>query len=286
MNASATLAAAILLSANCAFAQTQSRVEGHGSPSPAKAGNVSPANSTSFFIVAEFTESINAKKLKAGDKIKAQVTQDLLSHGKILIPAESKLVGHVTEAKGRTPDDQESRLGIVFDKIILKHHREVAFLGVIHSLEAPALRRSKIDEPDQMLPPSIMGVTQSGGMGPMGGTPGRGSTGGSNPGMNTNLPTGAPIYMDGTPGSNPGNSAGGDLAHPSAGRPSAPPPAAATPLSTGMPQGVFGIKGLVLSPGPTSSTPGPIITSSVRDVKLEYGTQVLLKATDPRVSKP
>jgi hypothetical protein len=287
MKASSTFAAAILLSANWAFGQTQSGVVENRAPNPAKAENVSPANITVFFIVAEFTESINAKKLKAGDKIKAQVTQDLLSHGKILIPVESKLVGHVTEAKSRTVDDSESRLGIVFDKIILKNHHEVSFQGVIQSLEAPAARRSKIDEPDQMLPPSVMGASQSGGMGPMGGTPGRGSSSsaGNNSGMISNIPTGAPIYVGSNPGSNPGDSAGGDSSHPHGGR-SAAPPAAATPLGAGMPKGVYGIKGLALSPGTSGATPGPVITSSVRDVKLEYGTQVLLKATDPHASKP
>lgn len=279
-------AAIVLLSASFSHAQSPPVVA--PAASSGKVQSPVPSNKNVFFVVAEFTQSISAKKLKAGDKIKAQVTQDVLSKGRILIPVESKLLGHVTEAKGRTPADQESRLGIVFDKIILKHHREVEFEGVIQSLEAPAQRKSKVDEPDQMLPPAVLGVSPNGGGGPMGGSTtshGSSSSATMSHASTVNLPTGAPIYVDGTPGSNAGNSAGGDLSHPSKG-PSPNAPASATPLSTGMPQGVFGIKGLNLAPGSTTSTPGPVITSSVRDVKLEYGTQVLVKITDPHVNHP
>ena len=43
------------------------------------------------FMLVELSGSLNAKKLKPGDPIRAQVIQDVLSHGKIVIPAESKL---------------------------------------------------------------------------------------------------------------------------------------------------------------------------------------------------
>src|SRR5215471_9280216 len=76
------------------------------------------------YILAEFTQSLNGKKLKAGDRIKAEVSQDVLSHGRIIIPVESKLLGYVTEVKTRG-SDSESRLGIVFDKVVLKHHQEL-----------------------------------------------------------------------------------------------------------------------------------------------------------------
>jgi hypothetical protein len=51
----------------------------------------------SIFLLAEFAGSINARKLKPGDKVKAHVVQDVLSHGRIVIPEKSHLVGHVTE---------------------------------------------------------------------------------------------------------------------------------------------------------------------------------------------
>src|SRR5262249_56050197 len=101
------------------------------------------------FIVVELSDSLNAKKLKPGDKVKAQVSQDVLAHGRVLIPAESKLLGHVTEANGRS-ENEESRLGLVFDKILLKHHEELNMRGVVRT-EAPPVVRSRMDEPDAMM---------------------------------------------------------------------------------------------------------------------------------------
>jgi len=59
-------------------------------------------------------------------------------------------------------------------------------------------------------------------------------------------------------------------------------PGVQKPMSTGMPLGVFGLKGLSLSTG-GSSTPGPVILSEATHVKIEDRTQVLLKVTDVTV---
>lgn len=256
------------------------------SPAAATSGQIdgtsSPAN-LSFHILAEFTGSLNAKKLKPGDTVRAEVTQDVLSHGKIIIPVESKLVGHVTEVKIRRTDDPESRLGIVFDKVLLRHHREMDFRGILQALSPPAPRRSKVDEPDQMLPPSVMVPGQSSGNGPMGGASSRGSSGSGGPTKTMSvatMPAGAPLYVDGTPGSNAGNSAGANNAKPLSAT------SESKPMSVGMPFGVFGLKGLSLSAGASAGTPGPVILSRAGDVKLENGTQVLLRVTDISIPQP
>jgi hypothetical protein len=253
-----------------------------GSPSQAQSNSPAPVEKISFHILAEFSSALNAKKLKPGDKIKAQVSQDVLWHGKIIIPEESKLVGHVTEVKRRGAEGPESRLGLVFDRVLLKHHQELDFQGVVQAISPPAPRRSRVDEPDQMLPPSTMTMNQSAPMGGVGPAPGRGSTASATTKSMSvaTMPAGVPVYMDGTPGSSPGNSVGGDLKHNGS-----PQRAESKPMSAGMPRGVFGIKGLTLSPGPSTSTPGPVILSMVNDVKLENGTQVLLKISDPTVRK-
>jgi hypothetical protein len=240
-------------------------------PSPAATEKVS------FNILAELSGGLNVKKLKPGDKIKAQVAQDVLWHGKIIIPEESILMGHVTEVKRRTVDSPESRLGLVFDRVLLKRHKEVDFQGVIEALSPPAQRRSKVDEPDQMLPPSTMtaGPNSSG---PMGGgvSPSRGASNVSSKSVSiATMPAGVPVYTEANPGSNPGNAVGSARATGSLSE--------QKPMSAGMPHGVFGIKGLSLTLGPSSSTPGPVIVSNAIDVKLEDGTQVQLKVTDPKV---
>jgi hypothetical protein len=256
--------------------QNNSAVD-QGSPivSPAPASEVR----TMFFIVAELTDSINARKLKVGDKVKAEVTQDVIAKGRILIPVESRLIGHVTEAQARTDRDHPSRLGIVFDKIVFKHHSEVVFTGILRRLAAPVVHRSRVDEPDQMLPPSMLGAGHVGSAGTIG--TGSSRTLSGNGASGSSMPSSAPVFVDGTPGSNVGNWSGGDLKRPSSGRTNSPDEGN-TSLSVGMPQGITGLKGLDLSPGPT----GPVIVSSVHDVKLDSGTQMLLVATDPHLAKP
>ncbi len=126
---------------------------------PNTAAAVAPASSqpkTSFLLV-ELTRSLKAKKLKPGDKIKASVTQDVVSHGKVIIPVETRLVGHVTEVSVRDHGNPESRLGIVFDRILLKQFHEIAFKAVVQAVAPPAPRPSRVDQPSQMLPPSMVG---------------------------------------------------------------------------------------------------------------------------------
>jgi hypothetical protein len=244
-------------------------------PGQTQSSSPVPVENLSFHILAEFSGGLNTKKLKPGDKIKAQVSQDVLSHGKIIIPEDSRLVGHVTEVTRRGVDHPESRLGLVFDRVLLKHHQELDFQGVVQALSPPAPRRSRVDEPDQMLPPATMTGSQNS-MGAMGSSPnprGGNSSGTSSAGMAlaTMPAAGVPVYT----GSNPGSTVGPDLKHNGSLQREQQ-----TPMSAGMPHGVFGIKGLTLSPGPSGSTPGPVILSSTSDVRLEGGTQVLLKITD------
>jgi hypothetical protein len=233
---------------------------------PAQSAQNSPAELPKIdvsYILAEFTQSLNARKLKLGEQIKAQVTQDVLSHGKVVIPAESRLLGHVVEVKESEKEDTESRLGIIFDKVLLKHHREVGLYGVMQALAPPALRRSKVDEPDQMLPPSLL-IPQSGAVTPMGS---RTSTGSASSIRYDTAPV--TVAPPGPPSSTISRPTPDGTLGPSGSR----------PISIGMPQGVFGIKGLMLRPGSSGSSPVPVILSKTSNVKLEYGVQVLVKIT-------
>jgi hypothetical protein len=231
-------------------------------------------------LVAEFDDTLNAKKLKPGSKVKGTLTQDLILKGKIVAPADSRLIGHVTEAKGATDADPSSRLGIVFDKILLKHHQEVDFVGVVQAIAPPSLRRSKVDEPSQMLPPSLMGgggnAQSNSTITPPGGARGANnnnrttSSGNTGASSMASMPVSAPVRVKSNPGSSPGDAVAtvevGD---------------GAKPISAGLPQGVVGLPGLALSAGPSAQTPGPVILSKSGSVKLEFGTQVLLKVSGP-----
>jgi hypothetical protein len=217
-------------------------------------------------IVAEFAGSLNVKKLKAGDKVKAVLAQDLIAGGRLVAKYGSKVIGHVTEVKRRSDNDSESRLGVVFDKILLKKHQELDFQAIVQALAPPVLRRSRVDEPDQMMPPAVLRV--GGGSISSGGR-------GSNRTTSTNTTTSSSVSMLGplatvqsTPGMNPGDS----MSTIKTGNGSS-----STVISGGIGMhGVYGLKNLELRPPAPGTNSGPAIVSTKSDVKLQGGTQVVI----------
>jgi hypothetical protein len=215
------------------------------------------------FLLAEFAGSVNARKLKTGDRVKAHVVQDVLSHGRIVVPEGASLVGHITEVALRSKGQPESSLGIVFDKAELKHHKELLFQAVVVALAAPAQRHSRVDEPDRMIPAAMVGG------------PGQGT---SMTGHGANRPS----TVDRNASSSlaaltltPPGTIQNDSSHPAtAGYGEARPET--RPMSAGM-FGVRGIKNISLSQRSGGDTPGPIIVSNTNDVKLEDATQVILR---------
>lgn len=235
-------------------------------PTTAAAGNQGELIQSTL-LLAELTHTLNGKKLKPGSAVHAEISQDVLSHGRIIIPVDSKLQGHVTEVQPRG-GDQASRLGIVFDSIILKH-RERKLQGVVYALAAPVDRRSRIDEPDLQQPPAFMsGAGSTPGSGGTSTTNMSGRSSGRRGGTGAMMPSGPPIHSDSAllPTANASRSAGG----------------APMSLGLGRPSGVFGIKGVGLGHTPSAETPGPVILSTAKHVRLEFGTQVIIKIADAR----
>ena len=89
-------------------------------------------------LYAELTKTVDAKKAKAGDPVNAVLVADVLAHGKVVVRRDAKLLGHVTEAQVHSKEVPESRLGIVFDKIITKSG-EVPFQSLLLAIR-PAER--------------------------------------------------------------------------------------------------------------------------------------------------
>ncbi|HEX3154622.1 MAG TPA: hypothetical protein VHV32_08360 [Candidatus Angelobacter sp.] len=227
-----------------------------------------PTKPKGSYMLVELSKGLKAKKLKVGDKVKAQVSQDVVAHGKVIIPVETKLIGHVTEVNSKDSTHPESRLGIVFDRILLKHFHDIDFEAVVQAVSQPVIRRSLVDQPSQMLPPSMMGGMRSS-LGPAGsrGSSNQGRGGNSGAATSASLSTiEAPVTIKESQSTNAESS--GSLLEVTSSKPK--------PMSIGMPQGVFGLKGLSLSAEPSPNTPGPVIVSNSENVKLDSGTQILL----------
>src|SRR5579884_1897705 len=100
---------------------------------PAQQG-ASPAQSTSnqqqaanhvkiapgSVIPVQLAKTVDAKKAKTGDEVVATVTQDMkTNNGDVLVPKDTKVIGHVTEAQARSKEQKQSELGIAFDRAVI-----------------------------------------------------------------------------------------------------------------------------------------------------------------------
>src|SRR5262249_22055675 len=121
---------------------------------PVTTGVVASAgtHSKDSFLLIELSQTLKAKKLKPGDQIKARVSQDVVERGRIVIPAQAKVVGHVTEASVRDQRNSESRLGFVFDRILVKGYPEIVIQAVVQAVASPVQRKSRMDDSSRMEP--------------------------------------------------------------------------------------------------------------------------------------
>ena len=89
-------------------------------------------------IPAELTKGLDVKKVKAGDKIEAKTSVDLLSDGEVIIPKGSRISGHISDVKARSKDSKDSMVGIVFDQLSTKDGGELAIQAAIQAIGKPA----------------------------------------------------------------------------------------------------------------------------------------------------
>ena len=125
--------------------------------SPPMAGTVSPVPGTTAnelgpgtILSVELSKSLDAKKLKANDKFEARTVIDLLAHGHIVIPRNTKIIGHVTEAKGHTKQSPGAVVGIAFDKALMKDGRELPLQAAVQAVGRPLQTAPAFPQDDPM----------------------------------------------------------------------------------------------------------------------------------------
>lgn len=210
---------------------------------PAGAMKIAPGS----VIPVELTKTVDAKKAKTGDQVVAKVTEDLKTNsGDLLLPKNTKVVGHVTEVQAHTKEQKESQLGIAFDHAVMKNGDMQMPMSIQAVIGAPSSNASGNN--DQA--PS--GAPTSAGASPMGGSS-NGAAGGST------QPQSRPSPSMSAPNSDSNEKSAG-------GRP---------PI-TGNTQGVIGISDMKLEAGQNAAQ-GSVMTSDKNNVKLESGTMMLLR---------
>lgn len=135
------------LFAAAAEAQQNSRATAPGENAP------SSLLEKGSMLYLELSKSLDARKVKPGDPVSAILLADVVSRGKVVLRADSKLLGHVTEAQAHTPETPESRLGIVFDKVIMKGGHEMPFSSVLIAVRAAP--RLQVDSMTGPAPPGM-----------------------------------------------------------------------------------------------------------------------------------
>lgn len=198
--------------------------------------------SAGVVIPAELSKSIDAKKAKPGDKVEARISMDLLSNGQVVIPRDAKVTGHITDAKAHSKESPDSRVGIAFDNITIKGGRQLTMQAAIQALGRPLQSNAA---------GAAAPMGEAGGM-PQGGAPSAGGMGGGP----THMPDTSSPYPQGTGGTSSQANTEPTVA----------------PLGRNS-QGVVGINGLTLA----SSPQGSVVSSEKENVRLDSGTQLILK---------
>jgi hypothetical protein len=190
---------------------------------------------------AMLSDTVDARKSKPGDSVKAKASEDLKVAGIVVIPRGAKLLGQVTEAQVAAAANQQAKLGFVFDRVELKDGRRIPLHTAFYALAAPA------GAADERAPPA------GGGFG--------GAVG--------NL---ARPAADDASALGGGSTKEADLK---------PSPGAIGGLnSTGTlyasSRGVFGLDGVSLEPNAVPSKGSAVILADARNIRLVSGTRLLL----------
>jgi hypothetical protein len=224
---------------------TQSSAPAQAATSEQNASRIAPGS----IIPVRLTKTVDAKKAKQGDEIIATVPGDLkATNGQVLVPKDTKVVGHVTEAQKRSKEQKESQLGIAFDQMKMNDGQQVQLPMSIQAIIAPPKSNAASEGNNPPTSAPSGGSTNY----PAGG--GRGGAMGGNP----SAPT-APSTSESAPANTQAQSS-------------------PNPPITEDTKGVVGIENLTLSATP-DPTNGSVVTSEKSNVKLEDGTMMLLRVS-------
>ncbi len=148
----------MVLLAGLATAQSVSAPPLATANSQTETSNAAPFRIASgTFIWAEFSKSLDAGKNRAGDPVEAKTVVDLLAQGKVVLPRNTRVLGHITAVKPHTKDSPASYIAITLDRLVLEDGHELqvqlavqAMAGPLHSLFDG---KDSSDEATTILPP-------------------------------------------------------------------------------------------------------------------------------------
>lgn len=235
-------------------------------------------------IPARLSKSIDSKKAKAGDKVEAKTAADIVHQGKVVIPRNSKLLGHITEAQAKGSGAAESRLGIVFDQLVTKKNGTIPLQANIQAIGAAVFHNTASAGSMDMgssggYSGGASGSAGSSGGGALGGV---GSTVGGAAGTVGGIAGGASDTAAGTVGgvgSTVGSATSGTVA-------AAGSTVGVHGTLNSNSTGVVGLKDLQLNSATDANAGASVVTSSGKSVKLDSGSQLMLNVSGSAASSP
>ena len=221
---------------------------GHGLPRRITSSAPLPTSSATVLAVGTticvaLANSIDARKAKPGDAITARVTLPVLAHGKVIIPNDAKITGHVTLVKTRSHGSNESQIGIVFDRAVLKDGSESPLSLTVQAIGRTSQSVAEIASQEPYSPSVATAPTPR-----------------------------QPGFPSRPRSADPPQSAG----PPQPVRPDADSQNAQHPVLDSGSHGAIGLPDLTLTESPDVAS-GSMVMSSTKNVKLDSGTEIILR---------
>ena len=88
-------------------------------------------------IFAIVVKRIDTKSAKLDEELTLRTISDVVVNGIVVIPSGSRVVGHIVELATKGKGSDQSILAIVIDKAILESGKEISLQGIIAAVAAP-----------------------------------------------------------------------------------------------------------------------------------------------------
>ncbi len=204
-------------------------------------------------LVAVLTKTVETKSATAGDEITLRAISDVVVDGEIVIARGSKLTGRIAEVTQKSKEQPQTQLAFVIDKAVRKDGVEIPLQAIAAAIAAP--------EKDSLTADPTYGMMHSNEPKMVGsGVRGTSSSGGL------------------SSSSNASSNAAVATAH-IKGNSDEP-----TELNLDS-QGAIGYEGVSITWRLMVPPPVTVITTKSKNLKLEAGTQMLLRMAPPRLPR-
>jgi hypothetical protein len=215
----------------------------------AQTSDVTPAVSTVFAVL---TKSIESKSATVGQELSLKTITDIVVKGELVVAKGSTLLGRVKEVVIKTKEAPQSVLAVIIEKAVANNGSEVPLQAIIAAVAAPQNNSLDSDPTYGMMHSNEPKMAGSAGSASRTGGLSASSKAGSNAAVAT-----AELK--------------GSMDH--------------GLLLDADSQGAVGYEGLSISWQLTTPPPVTVFAIKGKNVKLDAGTQVLLRMATPRISR-